>query len=136
MAEVEQQVIAPEVSEPEPVKVGKSKSRRQQVSVVTKAASRPLATVYSLNGRPLKRAVKMPTVMLAPIRSDIVNFVHTQMAKNNRQPYGVQWNPGPKGRIAGMKNSGKSWGTGRAVSRVARVRGGGTHRAGQGAFGK
>ena len=28
-----------------------------------------------------------------------------------------------------------SWGTGRAVSRIPRVQGGGTHRSGQGAFG-
>merc|ERR1711918_111705 len=30
---------------------------------------------------------------------------------------------------------GESWGTGRAVARIPRVPGGGTHRAGQGAFG-
>merc|ERR1711878_235692 len=29
----------------------------------------------------------------------------------------------------------ESWGTGRAVARIPRVRGGGTHRSGQGAFG-
>ncbi|CAM9319130.1 unnamed protein product, partial [Ectocarpus fasciculatus] len=31
--------------------------------------------------------------------------------------------------------SAESWGTGRAVSRIPRVQGGGTQRAGQGAFG-
>ena len=34
-----------------------------------------------------------------------------------------------------MQTSAESWGTGRAVSRIPRVPGGGTHRAGQGAFG-
>jgi ribosomal protein L4 len=34
-----------------------------------------------------------------------------------------------------MQSSAESWGTGRAVSRIPRVPGGGTHRAGQGAFG-
>lgn len=34
-----------------------------------------------------------------------------------------------------MKASAESWGTGRAVARIPRVRGGGTHRSGQGAFG-
>jgi len=34
-----------------------------------------------------------------------------------------------------MQHSAESWGTGRAVSRIPRVSGGGTHRAGQGAFG-
>ena len=35
----------------------------------------------------------------------------------------------------GHQTSAESWGTGRAVARIPRVRGGGTHRSGQGAFG-
>ncbi len=35
----------------------------------------------------------------------------------------------------GEQTSAESWGTGRAVARIPRVRGGGTHRSGQGAFG-
>jgi len=50
------------------------------------------------------------------------------MNKNHRQPYAVS-------ALAGADTSAKSWGTGRAVSRIPRVAGGGTHRAGQGAFG-
>jgi large subunit ribosomal protein L4e len=73
----------------------------------------------------------MPSVFLAPIRPDIVQFVHTNMRKNARQAYAV------KKRIneAGMNHSAVSWGTGRAVSRIPRVSGGGTSRAGQAAFG-
>jgi len=56
------------------------------------------------------------------------------MAKNSRQPYAVQNNEGPHGIRAGHQVAAKSWGTGRAVSRVPRVKGGGTHRAGQGAY--
>lgn len=37
--------------------------------------------------------------------------------------------------VAGHQTSAESWGTGRAVARIPRVRGGGTHRSGQGAFG-
>jgi len=37
--------------------------------------------------------------------------------------------------MAGHGYSAESWGTGRAVARIPRVSGGGTHRAGQGAFG-
>lgn len=37
--------------------------------------------------------------------------------------------------ILGHQTSAESWGTGRAVARIPRVRGGGTHRSGQGAFG-
>jgi large subunit ribosomal protein L4e len=50
------------------------------------------------------------------------------MNKNHRQPYAVQ-------RTAGAQTSAQSWGTGRAVSRIPRVPGGGTHRSGQAAFG-
>lgn len=70
----------------------------------------------------------MPAVFTAPIRTDIVQFVHTNIRKNKRQPYAVS-------RLAGHQTSAESWGTGRAVARIPRVRGGGTHRSGQGAFG-
>jgi len=70
----------------------------------------------------------MPDVFTAPIRPDIVGFVHTNMRKNARQAYSVK-------DMAGMQHSAHSWGTGRAVSRIPRVSGGGTSRAGQAAFG-
>jgi large subunit ribosomal protein L4e len=57
------------------------------------------------------------------------------MRKNKRQAYGVKCHFGPTGIVAGHQHSAHSWGTGRAVSRIPRVSGGGTHRAGQGAFG-
>lgn len=40
-----------------------------------------------------------------------------------------------KNFFLGHQTSAESWGTGRAVARIPRVRGGGTHRSGQGAFG-
>ena len=64
----------------------------------------------------------------APIRSDVVQFVYTNMAKNKRQPYAVS-------DAAGHQTPAESWGTGRAVARIPRVPGGGTSRSGQGAFG-
>ncbi|TMW91924.1 hypothetical protein EJD97_013733 [Solanum chilense] len=73
-------------------------------------------------------AVPLPAVMKAPIRPDVVTYVHSNISKNARQPYAVS-------RKAGHQTSAESWGTGRAVSRIPRVPGGGTHRAGQGAFG-
>eukprot|EP00475_Leptophrys_vorax_P010967 TRINITY_DN1751_c0_g1_i1.p1 TRINITY_DN1751_c0_g1~~TRINITY_DN1751_c0_g1_i1.p1 ORF type:complete len:458 (-),score=137.08 TRINITY_DN1751_c0_g1_i1:50-1423(-) len=87
------------------------------------AMSRQVVTVATTNEQ-----VKMPAVFLAPIRLDIVHHVHRDMAKNKRQPYAVS-------SKAGMQHSAESWGTGRAVSRIPRVSGGGTHRAGQAAFG-
>jgi large subunit ribosomal protein L4e len=91
-------------------------------------AARPLVTVQPYLEKPVPDPVRLPSVFLAPIRPDIVLFVHTNMAKNHRQPYAVK--PG-----AGHQHSAESWGTGRAVARIPRVSGGGTHRAGQAAFG-
>jgi large subunit ribosomal protein L4e len=70
----------------------------------------------------------LPAVFSTGIRPDIVNFVHTNIAKNRRQGHAVNYK-------AGMKHSAESWGTGRAVSRIPRVGGSGTSRNGQGAFG-
>jgi len=91
-------------------------------------AARPLISVYSDKNEPTGTNITLPAVFRAPIRPDIVNFVHFEMLKNTRQPYAVS-----KG--AGHQTSAESWGTGRAVARIPRVRGGGTHRSGQGAFG-
>jgi large subunit ribosomal protein L4e len=84
--------------------------------------------VYSEKGEVTESNVTLPAVFRAPIRPDIVNFVHFQMRMNGRQPYAVS-------EKAGHQTSAESWGTGRAVARIPRVRGGGTHRSGQGAFG-
>lgn len=73
-------------------------------------------------------SIELPAVFKAPIRVDIVNTVHANLAKNHRQAYAVS-------RYAGAQTSAESWGTGRAVARIPRVAGGGTHRSGQGAFG-
>merc|ERR1719253_1769901 len=91
-------------------------------------AARPVVSVLSTEDASKTAQVKLPSVFLAPIRTDIVQFVHTQMNKNRRQAYSVK-------DMAGMGHSAHSWGTGRAVSRIPRVSGGGTSRAGQGAFG-
>merc|ERR1711944_194824 len=91
-------------------------------------AARPLITVYNEKGEKSDVNVKLPAVFRAPIRPDVVNFVHFQMLKNTRQPYAVS-------EKAGHQTSAESWGTGRAVARIPRVRGGGTHRSGQAAFG-
>merc|ERR1712093_231672 len=87
-------------------------------------AARPVVTVQNEAGK----QVQLPAVFLAPIRPDIVTFVHTSMNKNRRQAYAVN-------KDAGHQTSAQSWGTGRAVARIPRVPGGGTSRAGQGAFG-
>merc|ERR1739844_515711 len=92
------------------------------------SAARPLITVYSEKSEATDDHVTLPAVFKAPIRPDIVSFIHHEVAKNRRQPYCVN-------RDAGHQTSAESWGTGRAVARIPRVRGGGTHRSGQAAFG-
>ncbi|CAL8470058.1 g9600 [Coccomyxa elongata] len=91
------------------------------------ASARPLVGVQSLTGEAAEQT-NLPAVFSAPLRPDIVRIVHTGLAKNKRQAYAVSVK-------AGHQTSAESWGTGRAVSRIPRVPGGGTHRAGQGAFG-
>lgn len=91
--------------------------------------SRPVVSVYSKSGAAeVVDSVPMPAVFTAPIRDDIVHFVHTNMAKNRRQAHGVYFK-------AGHEHSAESWGTGRAVARIPRIGGSGTSRSGQGAFG-
>uniref|UniRef100_A0A2K5J1V1 Large ribosomal subunit protein uL4 n=1 Tax=Colobus angolensis palliatus TaxID=336983 RepID=A0A2K5J1V1_COLAP len=81
------------------------------------ACARPLIPVYSKKGESSGKNVTLPAVFKAPIQPDIVNF-----------PYTVS-------ELAGHQTSADSWGTGRAVARIPTVRGSGTHRSGQGAFG-
>ncbi|EOD49179.1 60s ribosomal protein l4 [Neofusicoccum parvum] len=90
--------------------------------------SRPVVTIISADGKASEQTHPLPEVFKAPIRPDVVQTVHAGMAKNKRQPYAVS-------EKAGHQTSAESWGTGRAVARIPRVSGGGTHRAGQAAFG-
>ena len=73
-------------------------------------------------------SIVLPGVLSTGIRTDIVNAVHTNIAKNRRQGQAVKYD-------AGMRHSAESWGTGRAVARIPRVGGSGTSRSGQAAFG-
>jgi large subunit ribosomal protein L4e len=90
-------------------------------------AARPLVTVFSVTGDKAGET-NLPEVMTAPLRPDIVQFVHSNMNKNARQAYAVNI-------YAGKQIVATSWGTGRAVARIPRVGGGGTSRSGQGAYG-
>ena len=91
-------------------------------------SARPTVSVYSASSDKTVGDVPLPAVFTAPIRNDVVQFVHTQMAKNARQAYAVT-------RLTGMNHSAASWGTGRAVARIPRISGSGTAAGGAGAFG-
>lgn len=51
-------------------------------------SARPVVSVFSQEGVS-QESTTLPAVFTVPIRPDIVNFVHTNMAKNHRQPYAV-----------------------------------------------
>jgi len=90
-----------------------------------------MVTVQSTSGEAAGQT-QLPEVFSAPIRADIIQSVHTNMAKNHRQAHGVK---GRSKNLAGVRGSALSWGTGRAVSRIPRTKGGGTSACGQGAYG-
>jgi len=93
------------------------------------ATIRPVVSVYQFDSADQKKGtIRMPAVLSSPLRPDLVLSVHTGVSKNKRQPYAVA-------AKAGYGTAAESWGTGRAVARIPRVPGGGTHRAGQAAFG-
>ncbi|KAL0490482.1 ribosomal protein L4 [Acrasis kona] len=93
------------------------------------ALNRPQVSVFNYsNPSETKGQAALPDVFNVPIRTDLVNVIHNFLRMNRRQPYAVNF-------FTGHQHSAESWGTGRAVSRIPRVSGGGTHRAGQGAFG-
>ena len=48
-----------------------------------------MISVYHEKGDSTKSSVCLPAVFKAPIRPDIVSFIHHEVAKNRRQPYSV-----------------------------------------------
>merc|ERR1712110_198221 len=90
--------------------------------------ARPTVSVYDAESDKIDGSSTMPAVFTAPIRDDLVTFCHSNMALNRRQAHAVY-------HLAGHEHSAESWGTGRAVARIPRISGSGTHRSGQGAFG-
>jgi len=97
--------------------------------MIGKTATRPMIGVRPISGETKEPIgeVKLPAVFTAPIRPYLVRFVHTNIAKNRRQSYAVK-------STAGEWLTAHSWGTGRAMARLARVSGSGTGRNGQGAL--
>merc|ERR1712048_58360 len=66
------------------------------------SAARPQITVYSEKNEATDAPVCLPAVFKAPIRPDIVSFIHHEVAKNHRQAYAVN-------RDAGHQTSAESW---------------------------
>ena len=66
------------------------------------SAARPLVTVYGEKSEATEKPVCLPAVFKAPIRPDIVSFIHHEVAKNHRQPYCVN-------KDAGMNQVNYNW---------------------------
>merc|ERR1719321_1839023 len=99
------------------------------------ATARPVVSIYKHDSPDARdKSIPIPQVMCSPLRPDLVRYVHTNVSKNHRQPYANMTKMGNRYQ-SGYQHSAESWGTGRAVARVPRVSGGGTHGAGAGAFG-
>ena len=64
------------------------------MSTQSLAAGRPLITVYSEKNEATEAPVCLPAVFKAPIRPDIVSFIHHEVAKNHRQAYAVNRDAG------------------------------------------
>lgn len=65
-------------------------------------AARATVTVYNTNGE-AAGSVALPAVFTAPIRRDVVHFVHSNISKNSRQAYAVSTRTAPgadAGRVA------------------------------------
>ncbi|MBD3227631.1 MAG: 50S ribosomal protein L4 [Candidatus Lokiarchaeota archaeon] len=82
--------------------------------------------VIDLEGK-VVREIDRPAVFLTQKRPDIIKRAYLSSFTGRIQPKGTDpW--------AGKRTTAESWGTGRGVSRVPRVKGGGTRRAQQGGF--
>jgi len=93
------------------------------------STARPVvAELDAQTGKKTEKTIALPDVFTAPIRTDVIAVVHRDMAKNRRQAHGIS-------PLVGIMYSAESWHSGRAVARIPRVNGGGTHRSGQAAFG-
>ena len=86
-------------------------------------SGRPVVSIFNhAEANSVSGETRLPGVFTAPLRPDVVSFVHDQLGRNSRQAHGINF-------FAGMKHSSLSWGTGRAVARIPRIRASGTGRA-------
>ena len=53
--------------------------------------ARPTVSVYDAESNGIDGSSNMPSVFSAPIRDDLVQFCHSNMALNRRQAHGVYY---------------------------------------------
>lgn len=71
-----------------------NKAKVKGRKVVERMTARPLVRVYNEKADATTTEIKLPGVFRAPLRPDIVSFIHDQMRKNKRQPYAVSTEAG------------------------------------------
>lgn len=81
-------------------------------------AARRTAKIFSLEGKAATEKIKLPTVFSTPIRSDVIKRAVMAAQANRLQPQG-------RDPMAGKRTTAESRGTGMAIARVPRVKGGG-----------
>ena len=82
--------------------------------------------VFSLDGKPKER-IELPEIFHEEIREDLIRRAVIAAQSNRFQPQG-------RNKLAGKRTSAESWGVGRAVARLPRVKGSRYSAAGRGAF--
>jgi large subunit ribosomal protein L4e len=74
------------------------------------------ADIYDLQGKPTTKTI-LPTVFATPLRPDVIKRAVLAIQSHKRQPQG-------RDPLAGKRTSAESRGTGMAMSRVPRIKGG------------
>jgi large subunit ribosomal protein L4e len=74
------------------------------------------ANIYTLKGKKVRGKIELPKVFEEEIRPDLIKRAVLAAQSARYQKHGVDW-------FAGKRSSAFSWGTGRGVSRVPRVKG-------------
>ncbi len=71
--------------------------------------------VLSIKGKAKKKKIELPEVFQEPYRPDLIKKATKASQANRRQAYGPQF-------TAGIKTSAESWGSGRGVAQVPRLK--------------
>ncbi len=83
--------------------------------------------VFNLQGEETGTTMDVSSLFIFPFRPDLIKRAVLSSQSKRRVPYGVD-------PLAGKRTTAESWGTGRGVARVPRVKGSRHHAGGRGAF--
>ncbi len=83
--------------------------------------------IFNLQGEETGKTLDVSSLFIFPFRPDLIKRAVLSTQSTRRVPYGVD-------PLAGKRTTAESWGTGRGVSRVPRIKGSRHHAGGRGAF--